>query len=40
VLGKFTSAELEYLEGVLNKTIQAVETYLQEGIDEAMNEFN
>ncbi len=40
VLGKFTSAEREYLEPVLVRAVDQVETWLTDGVESAMNKFN
>ncbi len=40
VLGNFTPAEEEALPAYLEKAVEAIETLLSEGIEEAMNRFN
>ena len=40
VLGKFTSAETALLDSAVQKSVQALTVYLQEGLDKAMNQFN
>lgn len=40
VLGTFTDAELSQLRPALDRAADAVETFLDEGIDAAMNRFN
>ena len=40
VLGKFTAAEIPALESAIEKATQAIEVYLQDGLDKAMNRFN
>lgn len=40
VLSKFAPKERELMDVTLKRTTQAIFTYLTEGIDEAMNQFN
>jgi len=40
VLGKFTAAEMPALEQAVQKATQAIEVYLQDGLEKAMNLFN
>jgi PTH1 family peptidyl-tRNA hydrolase len=40
VLGKFDAAENELLEKVLDRASEQVETWLEAGIEKAMNQFN
>jgi peptidyl-tRNA hydrolase, PTH1 family len=40
VLGKFTPEQEEFVEPALSKAVNATTTWIEEGIDEAMNQFN
>ena len=40
VLGKFTAAEIPALEDAIEHAVQALDVYLQDGLDAAMNRFN
>lgn len=40
VLGKFTKDEEPILQTVISKATQAIEVYLQDGLEKAMNRFN
>ena len=40
VLGNFSKEQLDELKNVLNKSIEAAEFYLQNGIEKAQNNFN
>jgi peptidyl-tRNA hydrolase, PTH1 family len=40
VLGPFTAEEREILEGLLDPMSEAVESWLENGIEKAMNQFN
>ena len=40
VLGKFTSAELPLLESAVEKAVAALDVFLAEGLEHAMNRFN
>jgi len=40
VLGKFSHEDEEKLTPTLEKAVSAVETYLQDGLEKAMNKFN
>lgn len=40
VLGNFSKEQLEELKNILNKSIEAVEFYLQNGIEKAQNNYN
>ncbi len=40
VLGKFTPAEIPLLEQAVTRATQALEVYLTQGLDKAMNQFN
>ena len=40
VLRRFTEDELIVMESAWDRAAKAIECYLAEGIDEAMNEFN
>ncbi|MFQ6033605.1 MAG: hypothetical protein ACE5KR_01960, partial [Candidatus Bipolaricaulia bacterium] len=40
VLGRFTSEELEIIEQVLDRAVEAIDLFYEEGIDQMMNEVN
>ncbi len=40
VLGEWSEQQLQHLPGILKHTVSACETYILEGIDQAMNKFN
>ena len=40
VLGKFTATEVPALETAVEKAVQALQVYLHDGLDKAMNQFN
>ena len=40
VLGKFTAQENPLLESAIDKATQAIQVYLQDGLEKAMNRFN
>jgi PTH1 family peptidyl-tRNA hydrolase len=40
VLGPFTAEEREILDGILDPMSEAVESWLENGIEVAMNRFN
>ncbi|NIS68918.1 MAG: aminoacyl-tRNA hydrolase, partial [Proteobacteria bacterium] len=40
VLEPFENVERTYLNGILSRTVEAVETVLTEGVEKAMNVFN
>jgi peptidyl-tRNA hydrolase, PTH1 family len=40
VIQKFNENEKEIIEGVIKKTIDALETYLKQGIEKAMDKYN
>ncbi|MFQ6117302.1 MAG: aminoacyl-tRNA hydrolase, partial [Candidatus Bipolaricaulia bacterium] len=40
VLGRFTPEELEIIEQVLDRAVEAIDLFYEEGIDQMMNEVN